>query len=714
MKLSSLIPGSIHSQENRLFTLRSPLPEAGLILDRFSGTESVSAPFLFTLNLLSEKGNLELRDLLGKPLGVALRTASGAGRPFHGHVTAFRHTGTDGGFARYEATLAPWTEFLDHRFNCKLFQNKTVPDILREVFGAYGHLARFELNLKDADYPPLTFCAQYQESDFRFVSRLLEAHGIHYHFRFEEDGHILVLSDDSRIAPRLPGLPRIAYNTIPGAAREDTIDAWDVALRVVPTSCSAKSFDFKSPRDPMNASEKTALPTGPLPQMEDYRYAGAYGYPDFQAGGRLVRRRLEVHEARAETFSGRSNCRLLTCGHAFEFLNHYRQGKSVHDRTYYLTSVTHEGSNNHLDHASPADYRNTFTCVPKLTPFRPALATPRPLIHGPQTATVVGPEGEEIYCDRYGRVLIQLHWDRLGEFNDASSCWVRVSAPWAGARFGMIAVPRIGQEVIVEFLDGDPDRPIITGSVYNEVRMPPWELPANRTQTGILTRSSKEGAYDNANALRFEDRKGAEEVWLHAEKDQRIEVENDETTDVGHDRTETVGNDETITIGQNRKELVGANETITIARNRTESVGVNEIVTIGASQSLHVGATQKVTVGATQSIDVGATKTETVLLASMEQVGGVRTLTVGEAYLITVAAGKNEAVGLESLEEVGHGKTTNVGTAYTITAGDLLEIRVGKSSLLMDKEGKITLSGIEVNIEGEGPVKVLGKNVKIN
>ena len=690
MKLSSLVPGSIHSQENRLFTLRSPLPEAGLLLDRFTGTEAVSAPFHFILDLLSEQGSLELRDLLGKPMGITLRTASGAGRPFHGHITAFRHTGTDGGFSRYEATLRPWTAFLDHRYNCKLFQNKTVPDILREVFGAYGHLARFELNLKAAAYPPLTFCAQYQESDFQFVSRLMEAHGIHYHFRFEDDGHILVLSDDSRIAPALPGLPRIAYNSIPGAAKEDTIDAWEAALEVIPTACASKSFDFKSPRDPKNASEKTALPTGPLPRMEDYRYAGAYAYPDFEAGGRLARRRMEAAELRAETFSGRSNCRLLACGYAFELLNHFRQGATVHDRTYYLTSVTHEGSNNHLDHGAPADYRNTFTCVPKLTPFRPDPVTTRTLIHGPQTATVVGPEGEEIYCDNHGRVLIQLHWDRLGEFNEASSCWVRVSTPWAGARFGMVAVPRIGQEVVVEFLDGDPDRPLITGSVYNEIRRPPWELPGNRTQTGILTRSTKDGEYDNANALRFEDRKGAEEVWLHAEKDQRIEVEHDETTDVGHDRTETVGHDETITIGNDRNEKVGGDESVTIEGN------------------------QRLSVTKSQNITIKRTKNENIVLTSTEQVGAAKTITVGAAYALTIGGTRQVTVGRTSAERVALSKTTNVGKAFIVTVGERLQVTVGKSSLTMAADGTITLSGSTINLESSGPVNVTANPAHIN
>jgi len=708
MKPSDLIHGS----ETRLFTLRPPVAGTGLLLDQFSGTESVSGPFRFTLRLLSERGDLALADFLARPMGLSLRTADGGARSFHGHVTGFRHCGSDGGLAEYEAALGPWTDFLQHRVNCKVFQHKNLPDLLRELFADYQPLARWESRLDEARYPPLPFCVQYRESDFSFMSRLLEAHGVHYHFRFEPEGHVLVLADDSTLAPALPGIPRIAFNSLPGAATEDTIDTWTEARQLAATAHATRSFDFTSPREPIQAREPTRLPA-PGPAMEHYEPAGSYGFKDLEAGAALARRRMEEHELRGGTFHGGSNCRALACGHRFELLDHYRRGATVHDRQYFITGVSHAGRNNHRGRAE-ADYRNSFTCVPLATRYRPPLATPRPLVHGPQTAIVVGPPGEEIHCDRHGRVRIQFHWDRLGARDDASSCWVRVSSPWAGSRFGFIALPRIGQEVVVEFLDGDPDRPLITGCVYNELHRPPWELPGQRTQSGVLTRSSRDGDHRHASALRFEDRKGAEEVWLHAEKDQRIEVEHDESHRVDHDRAKTVGHDETTAVGHDRTETVGNDETISVAMNRTERVGASEQVAIGINQRLQVGAAQEVSVGATQSIHVGAAKDETVLMASTEQVGGVRTLTVGEAYLVTVGGAKNEAVGLGSMEEVGLDKLSAVGKRYTITAGDQLEIKVGKASLLMTQEGRITLSGTELSIEGAGPVQILGKNVAIN
>jgi type VI secretion system secreted protein VgrG len=362
-------------------------------------------------------------------------------------------------------------------------------------------------------------------------------------------------------------------------------------------------------------------------------------------------------------------------------------------------------------------YHCDFACVDSKVSFRPGRITPKPMVEGPQTAVVVGPAGEEIYSDEYGRVKVQFHWDRYGEHNENSSCWVRVAQVWAGKNWGAMHVPRIGQEVIVEFLDGDPDRPIITGRVYNADQMPPWALPANQTQSGILSRSSKGGTGANANALRFEDKKGEEEVWLHAEKDQRIEVENDESHWVGHDRTktidhdetshikhnrtETVDNDETITIhnnrtervdhnetisiGDNRTEDVGTNETISIGQNRTETVGKNETIAIGKNRSETVGKNESVSVGGNQSVNVGKAKTESIALA--------KALSIGLGYQVSVGGAQNTTVGLMAAEQVGQSKSTNVGSTYSITVADELTITVGKAVLTMKSDGTISFNG---------------------
>jgi type VI secretion system secreted protein VgrG len=272
---------------------------------------------------------------------------------------------------------------------------------------------------------------------------------------------------------------------------------------------------------------------------------------------------------------------------------------------------------------------------------------------------VVGPSGEEIFTDRYGRVKLHFRWDRESKRNEKSSCWVRVSHPWAGKNFGMVDIPRIGQEVVVDFLEGDPDQPLVTGRVYNAEQMPPWELPANATQSGILTRSSKGGAYGNANAIRFEDKKGGEQLWMHAEKNQDIEVENDETHWVGHDRTKTVDHDETVHVKHDRTETVDNNETITVGVNRTETVGAEESITIGANRTE--------TVGANESISIGASRTETVAATETVTIGSARTLTVGSSETIAVGATRTDTVGGAMTQTIGGALNQTVAGAINIT-----------------------------------------------
>ena len=395
---------------------------------------------------------------------------------------------------------------------------------------------------------------------------------------------------------------------------------------------------------------------------------------------------------------------------------------------------------------------------PTSVPYRPETVTPKPRTQGPQTAVVVGPAGEEIWTDQYGRVKVQFHWDRVGAMNEKSSCWVRVSTSWAGPQFGAIHIPRIGMEVIVDFLNGDPDYPIILGCVYNAVNMPPWSLPANATQSGILTRSSKGGAPGagmgagggDANALRFEDKKGQELLWAHAEKDFLSETENDEskwvgrdrrkTVDrdeinhIGRDRTETVDRDETITvhnhrservdhnekisIGDNRDEDVGLNETIAIGRNRTETVGLNESVTVGKNQTFNVGdnrsksvgKNEKDSIGKNWSINVGKFKTETIGMAYMQNVGLGRMENVGLGYNLNVGAVMATVVGLNQSTNVAMNKSTSVGKTYAITAADEFSVTVGKSVLVMKKDGTITLNGhdLTVSMTGEQVLKADG------
>jgi type VI secretion system secreted protein VgrG len=397
-----------------------------------------------------------------------------------------------------------------------------------------------------------------------------------------------------------------------------------------------------------------------------------------------------------------------------------------------------------------------FQALDAQVPYRAQRRTTKPRVPGPQTAQVVGPSGDEIHTDSYGRVKVHFHWDRYGKRDGDDTCWVRVSQPWAGKNFGFQAIPRIGQEVIVDFLEGDPDRPIITGRVYNAEQMSPWDLPANKTQSGVLTRSTTGGAYENANALRFEDKKGAEQLWLHAEKDQLTEVEHDEDKWVGNDRrktidgnetntvhknrTETVDQDETITIHQNRTERVDLDEQISIGKNRSEDVELNESIEIGKNRTESVGDNETITIGKNRSVNIGGNKSETVGKAKTETIALAKALTIGLAYQTSVGAAMNTTVGGFQATQVGMYKNVMVmGGDYTttvpsgtksittgknieLTAKDEIKLTVGKSSLVMKSDGTISVNGKEINLDAsaeinqtaKADINMRGKNIKQN
>ena len=382
--------------------------------------------------------------------------------------------------------------------------------------------------------------------------------------------------------------------------------------------------------------------------------------------------------------------------------------------------------------------------------FRPRRATPKPFVQGPQTAVVVGPGGDEIYTDKYGRVKVQFHWDRYGKKDENSSCWIRVSSPWAGKAWGTISTPRIGQEVIVDFLEGDPDQPIITGRVYNAEQMPPYDLPANKTQSGMKSRSSMGGGPANFNEIRFEDKTGSEQLFIHAEKNQDIEVEHDETHWVGHDRTKTIDHDETSHIKHDRTETVDNNETITVhgqahrdggqerddhdspepdrdrrrqrdhldcgnrtitvsksetatvALQRTHTVGVNETITVGAAQEITVGGLQAVTVGAIQTVTVGASQSTTVAAARSLDVGAAQTTNIGSNASMTIGGDEARSISGTRTTSITKDDALNVGKNLVIQAADSIAITTGSASIMMKKDGTITIKGKDITIEGPG------------
>jgi type VI secretion system secreted protein VgrG len=603
-------------QNDRLMRLKFPRddgPQAMMLPNKLRAREALSRDFRFDIEILSDNARIPLKTVMGRMVTVELVREDGTLRYFNGYVVKFKLAKTDGGVAYYKMTLGPWLAFLKLRHDCYLFHGRTVEQQTETIFGDYP-IADWDIRDLSSD-PEMTDACQFGESDYNYLNRRWEALGWYYYYEHGPDFHRLILCGNSTLALPIDGKsPETAYQRDAGSLEDDAIGDWSPLRQVVSTDVALSSFDFKNPK-PIHVQMPTNNQQGDVPDLEVYKYVGAYGFKSVDEGEAIARREMEEVEQTGKLFQAAGNDRTLQNGRWTRLVGHYDYegpGATDADREFLIVEITHTVSNNYLQAAGcSAEYHNAFTCLRKKIPWRPSKGynSKEPKIYGLQTAIVVGPKGEEIHTDSYGRVRVQFHWDREGEYDEKSSAWVRVASTWAGSNFGFVAVPRINQEVLVQFLDGNPDRPIITGRVYNADNMPPWGLPGNMTQTGILSRSSKGGTPDNANAIRFEDKKGSEEVWLHAEKDQRIEVEHDESHWVGNDRTKNIDHDETSHIKHDRTETVDNDETITIHNNRTERVDHNETTSICSKASVHwtkaLGRVQNIQGGTPNSAEKG-------------------------------------------------------------------------------------------------------------
>ena len=676
------------TQMNREIKLKTPLGDDVLLLHSMSGHEELGTLFEYQLELVSDTTDADFNQLIGDTITVSLEVGVGRARYFNGYVNRFAQTGTSGHTANYRATVVPWFWFLTQTSDCRIFQNMTVPDIIKDVFREAGY-TDFEDTLSGS-YRSWVNCVQYRENDFNFINRLMEQEGIYYFFKHEEDKHTLVLADSYSSHEPVEGYEEVSYHP-PGDSlviEDEHLYAWEVTQQLQPGAFVHKDFDFTAPKKDLLAQSNKKRDHAKA-DLEIYDYPGEY--KEFSDGDQYSRVRLEEMQARHLRGSGKGDARGLTVGGLFKLTDHPREDQNIE---YLIVSASYE--------LSAGDYGSgggggdkVYTCdinvINAQEPFRPLRVTPRPLVQGPQTAIVVGPAGEEIWTDKFGRVKVQFHWDRYGENNENSSCWMRVSYPWAGKNWGAVAIPRIGQEVIVSFIEGDPDRPIITGRVYNDDNMPPYDLPENATQSGVKTRSSMSGTGEHFNELRFEDKKGSEEIYIHAEKDQNNIVENDETTTIGRNRKERVGNNETVAIGSSRS--------VTIGKNKNETVAINKAETIGAAKEL--------TIGGAYQVSVGAVMNETVLGAKMEEVGAYR--------LEAVAAYKKTTVGEDF--------TVTVDEKYAMEGKKEIAITSGSSSVTMNKDGKIEITGTDVtfktaagkiHIDAGGIITIKGSMVKIN
>ena len=515
----------------------------------------------------------------------------------------------------------------------------------------------YSFQLKGA-FPPRDYCVQYRETDLHFVSRLMEEEGIFYFFKHQEGKHTLVLANSTGAYTDCQenevDYPRDAGTV----AVNDHITRWEHRYQFRTGKIAQTDYNFEdhppreesTPAKLMMSNKSTTVKLDNIQNYEFYDYPGMYEKKD--QGDAYAKIRMEEEEAGHDVVNAKSTCRTFTPGGKFKVKHHL--SKSEEGKGYAITWIRHSASEpGAYETGEPGDddYRNSFACIPDSVTFRPPRVTRRGLIHGSQTAVVVGPQGEEIYPDKYGRVKVQFHWDREGKRNENSSCWVRVAQGIAGKNWGMIYIPRIGQEVVVSFLEGNPDRPIITGVVYNADQMPPYALPANKTQSGIKSRSSQGGSESNFNEIRLEDKKGSEQILFHAERNSDIEVEVDESHWVGHNRKKTIDNDETTHVKGNRTETVDKNETITIHGNRTETLDKDES--------------------------------------------------------ITISGGRTESVSKDESISINGSRTESVGKSLAITAGEEMVLSVGSASISMKKDGTISISGKDISIMGSGAITAM-------
>ncbi|WP_028620464.1 type VI secretion system Vgr family protein [Pseudomonas sp. Ant30-3] len=564
----------------------------------FTGTEGISQPYRFDIELVSENPDLDLEKLLHKQAFLAL-DPQGSG--IHGQI--YRVAQGDAGkrLTRYKISLVPRLQYLHHRTNQRIYQQMSAPKIIAlilEEHGIKGNAYSFQLS---QPCPDRDYCVQYDETDLHFVQRLCEEEGIHYHFQHTSEGHLLVFGDDQTVFRKL-GQPTAYVQGSGMVADEPVIKGFKLRLETRTSRITRRDYDFEKPRLRLEAAYKPDVQSEE-PDLEDYDYPGRF--LDRARGKFLSQRALERHRADYQQAEGNGDQTRLISGHFLEMSDHPR---TEWNDLWLLTEIVHEGKQPQvLEESVTSDttankddfhqgYRNRFLATPWAVFYRPALEHPKPRVLGSQTALVTGPKGEEIHCDQYGRIKVQFHWDREGQADDKTSCWMRVSSSWAGDRYGAIVIPRIGMEVLVTFLEGDPDQPLVTGCLYHKENLVPYDLPANKTRSVFKTLSSPGGG--GYNELRIEDKKGAEQIYIHAQRDWDENIEHDQKIRVGNERHDTVE--------KNTYTELKAEEHRTTIADRKVEVRLDDHLTIGQNQHVKLGTAQLTSVGREIHLKAGA------------------------------------------------------------------------------------------------------------
>ncbi|MBV5311261.1 type VI secretion system Vgr family protein [Chromatium okenii] len=563
------------TQKNRFLSVNTILGSEKLLLRSMTGKERLSSPFEYELALLSTDMTVAPDTLLGTAMTVALTLSDNSRRFYHGYVSRFSFTGFQGRYACYQAVLVPLLWFLSRSADCRIFQSKTVPNIVKEIFEKYGLT-----DIADrcsGSFRQWEYCVQYRETDLNFINRLLEHEGIYYFFEHVDGKHTLVFANDSSAHSTEFTIP--FYRESASWLRElDHIDHWIVNKEVCSGAFVHKAFDFTVPKTSL-------LKTSNVPKEHALASMEVFDFPNDYTkaaeGQSYAKIRLEELQTEYETVQATGNARDLTCGALFTLTDYPRDDQN---RKYLIIGASYVLQSNDFESTATVNESELFcitlTAIDAQTSYRPPRITPKPVVQGSQTAIVVGKSGEEIWTDVHGRVKVQFHWDRYGESNEMSSCWIRVAQIWAGKGWGGIMTPRIGQEVIVDFLEGDPDQPIITGRVYNGDCTPPYTLPDEATKTTIKTSSSKGGA--GFNEIRLEDKKDSEQIFIHAEKDYETRVK--------HDAVTWIGNEQHLIVTKDQLEQIDGKQHLTIASDQLEKVGGDKHLTVTADYNQKVSS----------------------------------------------------------------------------------------------------------------------------
>ncbi|MBA1141633.1 type VI secretion system Vgr family protein [Mesorhizobium neociceri] len=706
--------------EQRAALVQTPVGAELLTFTHLVGRDEISRCLAYTVGFVSTNADIDPLKMLGGV--VSIEGEADPKRWFSGLISEFRLTRIEDRLAYYEAVVRPWLWFLGNTTDCRIFQDKSVVEIVEEIFSKYGGIAKFEKRLQGS-YPPREYCVQYDESDLDFVQRLLEHEGILYFFEHAEGEHKLILADAiSKLKPA-PGYETVLYQFEGQGSRRDVeyITEWIPGSAVRPGAYAHTDYDFEKPAADLMA--KSAQPFGHKQAAgENYRHPGAH--LEVGRGDSLAAIRREEIQAPHMRIAAVGTVRGLFSGCTFKLDGFPRDDQN---KEYLVVSAEYRlfdpGYRAGVD-TDGENFKVVLGVAPTSVAYRPPRITARPIMRGPQTATVVGPSGEEIFTDKYARVKVQFHWDRLGKKDQKSSCFVRVSQTWAGSGWGFIQIPRIGQEVIVDFIEGNPDLPIITGRVYNASQMPPYGLPGNATQSGWKSNSSKGGG--GYNELMFEDKAGSELVNFQAQKDHHLLIKNDRNKTVQHDQSDRIDNNARHSVGNNLDEDVGNNKTVKVGVDQTTNIGSNDTETVGANRSLKVGSNETINIGSNstetigashtqavalvQTVTVGAARVDSVGAAETRSVGAVQTNTIGASRSVTVGAGQSHSIGASDSWSIAAAQSVSIGGGHSESIGGDQSSSVGggRSATIGADDSNSVSGGFSLSVGKDSNISVTG------